>query len=1504
MNVISSSAANTAATSLAPADRAGRAGKILLAGHQLLPFLERCQSIGAADLRAILTDTFGGSDAEGFWAWKDAYEATEVAQVLFLRKFGAAISARANVPQALVMLTKVASLIPTHTRRSEESQQFQQFSTPIPLAYVAARAAGLKADDIVLEPSAGTGLMAIFVELAHARLSLNEYAPVRHGLLEQLFSRSVVSQHDAAHIDDYLDRSVRPTVVLMNPPFSAGVHVEGRMADAAWRHLASAFARLAPGGRLVAITGSSLSPDNPKWHDAFVGLQGRGTVLFSAAIDSSVYARHGTTMETGLTVIDKIAAADPTKLIASHGVASDLETLLTWISGLPPRSPASAPNSIGAPSNGVPRACAAKMATRRAADTLRPAVGIAPASRTSRALRPPRPVSSPPAPTDNDVVKIDYELRDAAPKARVDVADGIYEPYQLQAIHIPNAKPHPDKLVESAAMASVAPPKPSYRPQLPKRIIADGDLSDAQLESVIYAGEAHSGYLAGHWSVDATFDNLKAVTPETEGAVRFRRGWFLGDGTGAGKGRQAAGIILDNWLQGRRRHLWISKSETLIEDAQRDWSALGQEKLLVTPLSRFRQGKAITLEEGILFVTFATLRTDEREGKRSRVQQIVDWLGQEAGRVEGPTGTGGGAAGSGEAATGNAKGFDGVIIFDEGHAMANAAGGKSERGEKAASQQGRAGLRLQRALPDARVVYVSATGASEVESLAYAERLGLWGSTDFPFSTRSEFIAAIEDGGVATMEVLARDLKAMGLYASRSLSFDGVEYDILEHELTQEQVRIYDSYAVAFQIIHNNLNEALEASGIISRKGTLNKNAKAAARSAFESSKQRFFNHLLTSMKTPALIGATTKDLEEGHAAIVQIISTGQSLTERRLAEIPTEEWGDIQVDVTPREIVAEYLNHSFPIQLFEEYSDAEGNLLSRPVYDAAGNPVLCREAVVRRDALLERLGSLPAIPTALDQIVQHFGTDRVAEITGRTRRIVRRDDGGTIARFAVESRPGSANLDETRAFMDGAKPILIFSEAGGTGRSYHADLGAKNQRLRLHNLLEAGWRADVAIQGLGRSHRTNQAQPPRFRMIATNVKAERRFLSTIARRLDTLGAITRGQRQTGGQGMFRSEDNLESQYARDALRQFYKLIHRGGIEGCSLGKFETITGLSLTAEEGGLKDELPPIHTFLNRMLALTVAMQNLLFDAFEQLLAARIEGAIAAGVYDKGLETLVADRMTVKDRKLVYTHPVTGAQSHLLTIERRDRNTPLLLADALKLVSRDLRAKLMVNGKSGRPAVQVPTRSVMLDDGSVQPRVALIRPMDEIRFEVRQLEETNWEEADEEIFSAAWDAEVANLPEFSNTTMHVVSGLLLPIWKLLPQDFCRVYRLETDEGERIVGRLISSEGLSRLCRNFGLDQTEVINAEQVWESLLGGSSVVALAGNMTLRRVRVMNDYRVELNGFTDGMRDGLKSMGLFSEMVAWKLRFFIPTSEEGSAILSLLIERHPIVDGTGRV
>ena len=292
----------------------------------------------------------------------------------------------------------------------------------------------------------------------------------------------------------------------------------------------------------------------------------------------------------------------------------------------------------------------------------------------------------------------------------------------------------------------------------------------------------------------------------------------------------------------------------------------------------------------------------------------------------------------------------------------------------------------------------------------------------FPFATRAEFVQAIEAGGVAAMEVLARDLKSLGLYAARSLSYEGVEYELVEHALTPEQIRIYDAYAGAFQVIHNNLDAAMQAANVTGEHGTLNAQAKSAARSAFESAKQRFFSHLITSMKTPTLIGAIERDLDAGRAAIIQIVSTGEALMERRLAEIPTEEWGDVQVDITPREYVLDYLAHSFPTQLFEPFTDSEGNLSSRPVY-RDGQPVQCRDAVERRDRLIERLASLAPVQGALDQIVQRFGTEMVAEVTGRSRRIVRKGD-----RLCVENRAGSANLAEAQAFMDDEKRILVFS--------------------------------------------------------------------------------------------------------------------------------------------------------------------------------------------------------------------------------------------------------------------------------------------------------------------------------------------------------------------------------------------------------------------------------------------------------------------------------------------
>jgi predicted RNA methylase len=295
----------------------------------------------------------------------------------------------------------------------------------------------------VLEPSAGTGLLAVLAELAGASLILNEFADSRAGILAQLFPAVCTTQFDAAHINNHLDAGVVPSVVLMNPPFSVAVHVDRQMADAALRHIGSALARLPEGGRLVTITGANVALENPAWTDSFKRLQEQGRVVFSAAIDGAVYAKHGTSIDTRLTVIDRVPADDVGIFVTSTGIAPDLPTLLTWVMQyVPPRRPFAGTAAAAVPSIASP-----------------------PTPRTVRAYLGPRQPAMAPA-LDPEATEVAYEPVNWSPTDASQISDALYETYTLQSIRIPGARPHPTKLVQSAAMASVAPPKPSYRSRL------------------------------------------------------------------------------------------------------------------------------------------------------------------------------------------------------------------------------------------------------------------------------------------------------------------------------------------------------------------------------------------------------------------------------------------------------------------------------------------------------------------------------------------------------------------------------------------------------------------------------------------------------------------------------------------------------------------------------------------------------------------------------------------------------------------------------------------------------------------------------------------------------------------------------------------------------------------------------------------------------------------------------------------------------------------------------
>ena len=1081
---------------------------------------------------------------------------------------------------------------------------------------------------------------------------------------------------------------------------------------------------------------------------------------------------------------------------------------------------------------------------------------------------------------------------------RAALTASVFDAYRPR-LCVQGAQDHPTPLVESAAMAAATLPRCDYRPTLPRRLVDEGALSGAQLETVCRAGQAHAERLPG------AADGERTV----HGACGPRQGFFLGDGTGVGKGRQVAGILLDNFLQGRRRALWISENRNLMRDAVRDWTALGGPEDVVFDLGDCKG--PIERADGICFASYDTLkgkprRTNEdtasgqtaagvaRAGGIDRLEQVMAWL-----------------AGGGEEET-----FEGVVVFDESHNAASALDTQGSRGIRRASQRALAVVELQERLPGARVVYASATGATEVSNLAYASRLGLWGRGT-PFPTPESFVERVSAGGIAAMELVAKDLKAMGLYTARSVSYDGVDYRTLVHDLSADQVLVYDRCAEAWQVVLRGIEAALDVT-----RANLCGRARAAAYSQFWGAHQRFFLHVLVAMSAPSLIRDMEARLGAGESCVVQLVSTMEAATERAYAKAVGNGDDLRDLDVTPRDALLQYVEASFPTTLYEAYEDDEGRTRSRPVQNAAGDFVECPEAVAARERLMLDIGAVSVPHGVLDQIVAHFGPDAVAEVTGRSRRFTQREVDG-IDQTVEERRTRRTCNAEADEFMAGKRRVLVFSQAGGTGRSYHADLDAGNQQRRVLYCVEPGWSSARCVQGMGRVHRANQACAPELVLVTTNLKAQRRFLSTIARRLDQLGALTKGQRQTASQGLLSSEFNLETPLARASLHNWfvdlYRSEGRAAEAGVTPALVEQQMGIRVLDADGQLNaGSVPDVPKFLNRLLSLQTGAMDAVFDSWHGYLVEAREAARDAGTLDVGVETVRAEHVVKTAERLVYTHERTGAQTHVVTLELTRRTETASWDDAWRR-AKEAQATgsfvgFAINRQSGRVYLLLRAGSRTTETGRVVSRLRRIgvrsnRLMDETEVGLAGEEGsmTGYRPLHHTEARPLWKAEVLAAPEFTTEPLHLVVGAVLPVWDRIA-GHPRVYRAQTTEagdygeaGERMIGRAIEPEHLSQALKALGAEAGRIdLTPEALAEQLMQGAEAL-LANGWRLRRRCVAGEVRIEITGPDMAAMRELASDGVFAEIHAFRTRFFVPTGERAAGVLSAVTRHRPVVEIT---
>lgn len=1075
-------------------------------------------------------------------------EGQEMLEAAIVRASRDVVAKNEGPKSTFATLVRLYESQPNLNIRTSTSIANQAYSTPAPLAFLASELAGIDKNTVVLEPTAGTGMLLIGASPAKA--VVNELNDFRASLLDAQGFK--VSQKDAA--TDSLRHPGYPVdAVITNPPF-------GSVKDAAGKptkvqvdgynigqidHLIAARALdvMKDDGKAVLILGANkvaggLSTDDRIF---FNWLYGHYNVTGHFEVDGDLYTRQGAGWPVRVISIDgrarssNFAPVEGTikrvdnwdQVYEQYANILDSERRPDASAGVRPGSAVAGQTEPSA----VSGASGKKAASSDRSEPAGSAGGTGNVAGTSAGTVSDRPKSDAlPVGAGFDEQRINAEP---------------IEPSGLDGTG-KTATPAPAKPARSAGTDSLAPAEGNqfqspYTPRSSRKdegVLIPANMAQptqdalSRLEDEVGDIDAFAARELGYKNTDELHAALMGLQVDSVAMaihqIKNGKAVVIADQTGIGKGRQAASII--RWAA-RQGHIpvFVSVKPSLFTDMYGDLADIGTHD--ITPFIMNSDAWVAGEAGAKLFANKAPLhrRALEKVADTGTLPNGANALFMTYSQIN---------VDNVQRRALMALAPNAVFVLDESH---NAAGASSTGEFMVSTLEGAKG-----------VTYLSATYAKRPDNMP------LYFKTDIGAAAADTegLNAAMASGGLPLQTVVSNNLVKAGQMFRRERSYDGVSiatvvdtgnralHEKMSNEATKALRAIVSADRMFHEVFVKAMDKEMRAQGGSTKDNAGNKASAGVQHTEFSSVVHNFVKQMLLGLKAQTAADEAIASLKRGEKPIIAVESTmGSFLNE--YASNNNIAHGDSLGAFDYRTVLSRALERTRVLTI----QDEKGNETKRKIPLSELDPA-SRKAYDQAQAVIDSLNlNIPVSPIDWMRAEIIRAGYSVAEITGRNL-AVDYTDPKTPVLTAIDATEQKDKVNTTRLFNGGQLDALVLNVAGSTGISLHASEKFADQRQRHMIVAQAAGDINIFMQMLGRIHRTGQVKLPKYSILSVDLPTEKRPTAVLSVKMKSLNANTSSNTESAtsvksSDILNKYGDQIVSQYLQDN----YDLARALGIE-------------------------------------------------------------------------------------------------------------------------------------------------------------------------------------------------------------------------------------------------------------------------------------------------------------------------------------------------------------------